>query len=156
MHVDCEVVLELPLMEKVAPPDADFPRNTGLTKPITVLVVEDDEEAAFMAQIWLTQAGDGQFRMEWSASLRQAMARLGRPGIDVVLLDLGMPELNGYRSCRALTTFMKDNLPVVIFTSDDRDETRDLTLGYGVTEYLLKYKTSPAQLRQALRNAVLG
>src|SRR5271165_2084452 len=93
MHVDCEVVLELPLMEKVAPPDADFPRNTGLTKPITVLVVEDDEEAAFMAQIWLTQAGDGQFRMEWSASLRQAMARLGRPGIDVVLLDLGMPEL---------------------------------------------------------------
>ena len=84
------------------------------------------------------------------------MTRLSEPGIDVVLLDLGLPELKGYKSYRAIGIASADKIPVMILTSDERALTKDLTLGFGAAGYLLKGKTPPADLRQALRDAVFG
>ena len=54
------------------------------------------------------------------SNLLEAMYRLEQTGIDVVLLDLGMPELNGYKSYRAIESVAGRPLPVVILTADDR------------------------------------
>ncbi len=78
-----------------------------------------------------------------------------KPGLDVVLLDLGLPELNSYKSYRAIDVAAGPRVPVVILTSDDRAVSRDLTLGFGASDYLLKNQSSPARLKQALRNAVM-
>ena len=144
-----------PVKYKIAPPALTPQTATGVGRPIQVLLVEDDAEAAELVQIRLTEDGEQHFRVEWTPNLREAMIRLTEPGIDVVLLDLGMPELSGHNSYRAVSVSAGDNLPIVIFTSDDRSVSRDLTLGFGAAGYLLKDKTSPAILRQALQNAVL-
>ena len=127
---------------------------TATARPILVLLVEDDAEAAELVEVYLTEDGADPFRVEWIPNLSAAMVRLGAPGIDVVLLDLGLPELNGYKSFRAIEAMAGGNLPIVILTSDDRSVSKDLTLGYGAADYLLKSQNSPRQLRTALRNAV--
>jgi CheY-like chemotaxis protein len=130
--------------------------GAALDKPIHVLLVEDHREAAEQTQIRLTQEGEYRFRVEWTSTLLEAMQRLGKPGIDVVLLDLGMPELTGYKTFRAIEAATEDKLPIVVFTSDESRVSKDLTLEGGAAGYLLKHKSSPAQLRQALGKAVIG
>ncbi len=63
--------------------------------PITVLLVEAEPAAARLIQAGLGGAKDGSFRVEWVARLDDALERLGRPGIEVVLLDLTLPDGQG-------------------------------------------------------------
>jgi DNA-binding response OmpR family regulator len=128
---------------------------TSAASPIQVLFVEDDAETAGLVHIHLSEDRDGEFHVEWTPNLVEAVIRLAQPGIDVVLLDLGLPELSGYKSYRVIEAAARHKLPVVIFTSDDRTVSKDLTLGLGAADYLLKHESSPAQLKLALRNAVL-
>jgi two-component system catabolic regulation response regulator CreB len=122
--------------------------------PIQVLLVEDSSEAAWLVQMCLSGDEGGQFRVEWSQNLFHAMNRLAQPGIEVILLDLGLPELDGYRSFRAIDAASRGEVPVVILTSDDRNLSKELTVGYGASDYLLKDRISPAELRGALVSAI--
>jgi two-component system catabolic regulation response regulator CreB len=139
-----------------APAAPAIPPAAIAQRTINVLMVEDDPDAAALAKAYLAGDGDDAFRVEWISTLATAMHRLKKPGIDVVLLDLGLPELSGYKSHRAIDSVSERQLPVVILTADDRSITKDLTLGFGVSDYLLKQQVSADQLRQALRKAVLG
>jgi DNA-binding response OmpR family regulator len=128
--------------------------QTTVSWPVQVLLVEDNAEAAWLAQVSLTESRAQQFRVEWSQNLLEAMTRLAQPGIEVVLLDLGLPELNGYKSFRAIEAAADGKVPVVILTSDERSVSRDLTMAFGASDYLMKNRISPDQLRQALLNAI--
>jgi len=123
-------------------------------RPIQVLMVEDDPEAAELVQNCLNQDGTERFCVEWQDTLHAAMERIAGEGIDVVLLDLGMPDLSGAKSYLAVAIAAKDSLPIVIYTGNENAATRDLTLEFGAADYLVKQKCSPAQLRQALSTAV--
>jgi DNA-binding response OmpR family regulator len=102
----------------------------------------------------LTGDGGEQFHLEWAPNLGEAMARLAQPGIEVVLLDLGLPETSGYRSFLAVDAAAGGKIPVVILTSDDSRDSHDLTLGYGASAYLIKDAVSPGRLRATLLKAV--
>jgi DNA-binding response OmpR family regulator len=128
--------------------------RTAVDWPIHVLLVEDNPEAAWLVQLCLTGNEEGQFTLEWSPSLLQAMTRLSEPGVEVVLLDLGMPELNGYRSFRAIEATSDSKVPIVILTSDDSTASRSMTLGFGASDYLIKDDISPDRLRLALKDAI--
>jgi DNA-binding response OmpR family regulator len=117
-------------------------------------LVEDDAEAAELVQIGLSEDSTDPFRVEWSQNLISAMNRLVDPGVDVILLDLGLPELTGYRTYRAIEAAADHRVPVVILTSDERVNIRQVTLEFGASDYLLKGQSTPGQLRRSLRNAV--
>jgi DNA-binding response OmpR family regulator len=126
----------------------------ALDWPVQVLLVEDSAEAAWLVEACLKGPEGAQFCVEWVQTLLQGMNRLGQPGIELVLLDLGLPELNGYKSFRAIDAAADSKLPIVILTSDNRPVSKDLTVGYGASDYLLKDRISPAQLREALLRAI--
>ena len=127
----------------------------GAISPIRVLLVEDDPDGAALTSAQLSEGPDGLFRIEWKDNILNAISRLAKPGIDVVLLDLGMPELNGYKTHLAITTATKET-PVVVFTSDDTKVSRDITKAQGAFTYLVKRDTSPMELKQALHDAALS
>jgi CheY-like chemotaxis protein len=138
--------------------------NAMMGGEIRVLLVEDDPEAAELDKILLTNTEDGTFRVEWCPNLITAMIKLAEPDSwDVVLLDLGLPELNGYKTFRAVQMVAPRPIPVVILTSDETKLTRDLTVGYGSYErepgrahpvaYLTKRNLTEGELRRALRKA---
>jgi DNA-binding NarL/FixJ family response regulator len=140
---------------EIAPPEMALKKGAQTRRPIQVLLVEDDGETAELVQMGLMDDADGGFRSEWSHNLIAAMKRLAHPGIDVIVLDLGLPEASGCLSYRAIDAAAKHRLPIVIFTSDDRRGSKDVTLGLGAAGYLLKHESSPVQLKQALRQALL-
>ncbi len=142
------------ITRRVADPEVAPEPATAVGRPIQVLLVEDSAEAAELVQVYLSDDQANPFRVEWACNLVEAMSRLAQPGLDVVLLDLGLPELSSYKSYRAIDAAAGPQVPVVILTSDDRSVSRDLTLGFGASDYLLKNESSPARLKQALRNAV--
>jgi two-component system chemotaxis family response regulator WspR len=127
---------------------------TAVDRPIQVLLVEDDPESAELIEIGLSDCDEHRFRIEWSPNLLHAMTRLCEPGIEVVVLDLGLPELHGYKSFRAIESVASKSLPIVILTSDESPLSKDLTLGFGASDYLVKDRSTPDDLRHALLEAV--
>jgi DNA-binding NarL/FixJ family response regulator len=82
------------------------------------------------------------------------MSRLAKPGIDVILLDFGMLEPGDRKSQPPIKKVVEMKIPVVILTSDESTLSRHLTLGQGAANYLVKRRTSSAELRHALHEAV--
>lgn len=139
---------------QTCPPEMSMEELYHTAEPINVLLVEDDPDAAELVKLSLLGSINDPFHVEWSQNLLESMKRLSEPGIDVVLLDLGLPELNGYKSYRVIEFAAGGSVPVVILTSDDRAITRELTLGFGAAGYFIKGEDSADSLRQALRDAV--
>jgi DNA-binding response OmpR family regulator len=127
----------------------------GVTWPIQVLLIEDDPESAELVRIRLTEDAAQPFRMEWRPNLLEGMDRLIEPGIDVVLLDLGLPELSGYKSYQAVALAAGNRVPIVILTADDRALSKEIIMEFGAADYLLKHQSTSLQLRQALHQAIL-
>ena len=122
--------------------------------PIQVLLVEDNPESAALIRAQVGAGKDNLFHVEWKDTLQKAMTRLAKAVIDVILLDLGMPELSGYRTHLAITSVVGKTIPVVILTSDTSMLSRNLTIGQGAASYLLKGRTSSLELKLALQEAV--
>lgn len=130
------------------------PTTKASVGPIRVLHIEDDPEHADLVKRWLTGDTTRNFKVEWVSELLQALERLAEPDVDVILLDLGMPELGGYKSHVAVHAVAPSS-PVVILTGDHRETSREFSLLAGVAGYLVKDQTSPGELRRALRRALL-
>jgi DNA-binding response OmpR family regulator len=99
-----------------------------------LLVVEDDPPIAAFVLKALTRAGH---TPDWVTHGNEALGRLSGGGIDLVLLDLGLPDIDGLdvlERCR----WRGDDVPVVVVTarSDPHDRARALKLG--VDAYLTK------------------
>ena len=144
-------------MANVLSPETELETTTLTMKldlPIRVLLVEDDPEAADLVRFYLRPDNDVPFHLEHSSNLIEAMDRLASPGIDVILLDLGLPELSGHTSYRAVLIAAKGKIPIVIFTGDESSSSRNLTLQFGAAGYLVKDKSTPAQVKYALRTAI--
>jgi len=142
------------------PPELTLPAlaeqtATGVGWPIQVLLIEDDPESAELVRMRLSEDASQPFRMEWRRNLLEGMDRLIEPGIDVVLLDLGLPELSGYKSYQAVALAAGNKVPIVILTSDDRALSREIIMEFGAADYLLKHQSTSGQLRQALHDAIL-
>ncbi len=104
--------------------------------PPTVLVVEDDEATRLAMVSWLT--GEG-FAVLSAASGYEAIRHLLRPlePIDVVLLDVGLPDVNGailHETIKELCPF----LPVVVCTGQATTEEAARMLELGAHRYLRK------------------
>jgi len=63
--------------------------------PTMVLLVEDDPADARLIQEALAGGEDGLFRVAWVTRLSDALERLGGENIEVVLLDLTLPDGQG-------------------------------------------------------------
>jgi glutamate dehydrogenase (NAD(P)+) len=122
---------------------------------IRVLLVEDDADSAQVARSQMNGGKVNQFQVEWQDNLQKAMIRLAKPDIDVVLLDLGMPELSGHKTHLAITSVVGKTVPVVILTADESAISRNLTIRQGAAGYLVKRRVSSFELRQALHEAVV-
>jgi DNA-binding response OmpR family regulator len=98
--------------------------------PLRVLVVEDDEGIAWPLRRGLARSG---YQVELVGTAAQALA--AAPA-DVVLLDLGLPDLDGLEVCRRLRAYSDAALIVVTARSEEGD--RVAALDEGADDYLVK------------------
>jgi len=88
----------------------------------------------------------------------QALERLRTSRIDLVLLDVTMPRMDGVEALRAMRE-TGNKTPVIMLTSESSTSVVDRVLGLGVSDYVLKpFKpdTLKEKVQQVLRSRMAG
>jgi glutamate dehydrogenase (NAD(P)+) len=122
-------------------------------QPISVLLIEDNPIHARLFQNLLAEVEKPAFALQVAQSLGAGLERLAKGGIEVVLLDLVLPD------SQELETFVRvrsqaPQVPVVILTGLDDVTLAARAVEAGAQDYLLKTQTSSAQLVRAIRYAI--
>jgi two-component system response regulator MtrA len=118
-----------------------------------LLLVEDDPSIRETTSLGLEGAG---FRVTTAADGREALDRFAREPFDLVVLDLMLPEVDGYEVCRELRKTSR--VPIVVLSA--RSDTVDVVVGLelGADDYVTKPFELPvlvARVRAALRRAAV-
>ena len=106
----------------------------------TILVVDDEPKIAALARDYLEHAG---YAVVVASNGRAALDAIGRSHPDLVVLDLGLPELDGLDVTREIRR--DSTLPIVMLTARDDEVDKLLGLELGADDYLTK-PFSPREL----------
>jgi CheY-like chemotaxis protein len=131
----------------------EFATRAAERRQESVLLIEDSEDAMLLVEHALETCGDGRFRLLWETGLSDGLERLSRGGVDVVLLDLGLPECSGPASF-AWVRELEPKTPVVVLTADAGRETKFSVLAGGAKGYLVKDRISGPALLEAIEAAL--
>jgi DNA-binding response OmpR family regulator len=117
----------------------------------TILVVDDEKRLVDLVEQYLTQEG---FRVVTANNGREALevARHSHP--DLIVLDLMMPEMDGYEFMR--THRADQNTPIIMLTARVEDEDKIIGLELGADDYVTKPfrpRELVARVRAVLRRA---
>ena len=117
-----------------------------------ILVAEDDKNARRLFQIVLEENG---FRVHTAANGQEAMDILDREYIDLVVLDVMMPQMDGYEFTRQIRS-ANSNLPILMVSA--MQEPMDKKKGFlvGTDDYMTKpvdYEEMLLRIRALLRRA---
>ncbi|GAB3433338.1 response regulator transcription factor [Phycicoccus ginsengisoli] len=116
----------------------------------TVLLVEDEPAIAEVARLYLERDGHA---VDVVGDGSAALERLGAGGVDVVLLDIGLPgPVDGIEVCRRLRA-TDDWTPVIFVTARDDEVDRILGLELGADDYVTK-PYSPRELAARVHSLV--
>lgn len=118
---------------------------------VSVLLVEDSATYAQMTRAVL--ARDGAFRVEHVTSLAAAHDRLRRGGIDLVLLDLTLPDAEGFATYLSIAATAPD-VPIVIFSGAEDEALAIQAVQEGAQDYLCKRAEDVGSLARSLRYAI--
>ncbi|RYY54937.1 MAG: response regulator [Chitinophagaceae bacterium] len=118
----------------------------------TVLIVDDNMMNRKLATIILRQNG---FDTAATGNGREAVRIMQQRNFDVVLLDLQMPEMDGYETIRFIRDELKSTIRVVATTALTMQGEREKCIAAGMDDYLAKPFTEAALLdRLSALNAV--
>jgi len=106
----------------------------------TVLLIEDESEIADLLRLYFEKEG---YRLLHAESGERGLELLESPGVTAVLLDLGLPGINGIEVCRRIR--MRSDLPVLMLTARDDEIDKILGLEIGADDYITK-PFSPREL----------
>jgi DNA-binding response OmpR family regulator len=117
-----------------------------------VLVVEDNPDDAALVERALA-ASPRPYVRETVPRVATALQRLARGGIDVVLLDLGLPDADGFDGVNRIAA---DHpfVPVVVLTGLEDEEVGLRAVQVGAQDYLVKGSLDPRLLDRSLRYAI--
>ena len=114
-----------------------------------LLLVEDDDSIGRLVKSYLEQQ-DG-WRVVWLRTGEEAIAELRRHPVRLVVLDLGLPGIDGFEVCRQIRAQSK--VPIVMLTARDEEPDRVAGLELGADDYVSK-PFSPRELAARI-NAIL-
>ena len=119
-----------------------------------VLVVDDDPQLLRALHITLTARG---YRVATATDAKQALAEASRTPPDLVILDLGLPDLDGVAVAEALRGWT--NIPIIVLSARDAEAAKVNALDAGADDYVTKpfgMNELLARVRAALRRATPG
>ena len=106
----------------------------------TILVVDDDPNCLDIAARLLQHEG---YRIRIASGGQEALRIVETEPVDLILLDVMMPGMDGFAVCSALQRAGR-RIPVILLTAKDDNDTRLEGMHHGVAEFL----TKPIQTRE--------
>ena len=98
-----------------------------------LLIIDDDSRLAAMVSDYLTAAG---FAVDRRFTGREGIEAVERTAFDAVILDVMLPDLDGFAVCRRIRT--RSEVPVLMLTARGDDTDRIVGLEIGADDYLPK------------------
>ncbi len=105
--------------------------------PINVLLIEDNPADVRLVQEILRGSPSDRFTTISASTLAQALERLSSDHVDVVLLDLGLPDSQGIDTLRAAHK-RASHLPIIVLTVSDDEALGERALQEGAQRFLSK------------------
>lgn len=116
-----------------------------------LLVVEDDQDIANMLRIYFTGQGyDIQIANRGAAALKHTQQQLPQ----LIVLDINLPDIDGYTVCKTLRTNSRTrHIPIIFLTEKDERSDRIAGLELGADDYITK-PFDIEELRLRIANAI--
>ncbi len=118
-----------------------------------VLLVEDDPGHAELIQELLGEVKDAPFDLLWVNHLAAGLRRLDEGGIDVALLDLSLPDSDGFETFARVHAHSPE-MPILVYTALNDGELAVRAVREGAQDYLIKGQLSGSNLVRSLRYAI--
>ena len=99
----------------------------------TVLICDDDRDIVSALEIYLTSEG---YRTVSAYNGEEAVAAVRSENIDLILMDVMMPRLDGIRATAKLRE--EGNIPIILLTAKSEDTDKVLGLNIGADDYITK------------------
>lgn len=113
--------------------------------PLRILLVEDEPSIAESLRFALERDG---FAVDWCRLAGEGLARFAALPADFVVLDVGLPDGNGFDVCRALRA--RSDVPVLFLTARGDEVDRIVGLEIGADDYVVK-PFSPREVAARVR-----
>ena len=115
------------------------------TGSVLMLVEDDDAIGRLVKQYLEQQAG---WRVLWLRTGEEAVAELRRHPVRLMVLDVGLPGIDGFEVCRRVRA--QSNVPIVMLTARDEEPDRVVGFELGADDYVPK-PFSPRELEARIR-----
>jgi DNA-binding response OmpR family regulator len=106
----------------------------------TVLLIEDEESIASLVRAYLERDG---YKVVWARSGGDGLAELPRHAVRMIVLDIGLPDIDGFEVCRQIRS--RSTVPILMLTARDDEIDRVAGLEVGADDYVGK-PFSPREL----------
>jgi CheY-like chemotaxis protein len=127
-------VLKIPMREPTPSDDATHQPALALTG-LRALVIDDTRDAADVMQM-LIESDGAVADVAYDGASGIALARENTP--DIILLDIGMPDMDGYETCRAIRKLLGKNVLIIALTGWGQEEVKRRALEAGFDAHLTK------------------
>lgn len=118
-----------------------------------VLVVDDEVN---ITQILEFSIGSEGYEVLSASNGEEAVEKARREQPDLIILDIMMPRIDGYETCRILKANpLTRNIPVVLLTAKGRDIDKRLGYEVGATDYIIK-PFSPGKLIERIHELLVN
>ncbi|HSC90291.1 MAG TPA: response regulator transcription factor [Gaiellaceae bacterium] len=111
----------------------------------TILLVEDEASIGRLLSSYLARNGYG---VRWVRSGEEALDELDRHPVGMVVLDVGLPGIDGFDVCRRMRA--RSQVPIVMLTARDEEPDRVAGLEVGADDYVTK-PFSPRELAARIK-----
>ena len=116
--------------------------------PQTILIVDDEKRLVSLVESYLIQEG---YRVATAYNGKEALAVAQKENPDLIILDIMMPEMNGYDFMRAHRA--QHDTPIIMLTAKVEDDDKIIGLELGADDYVVK-PFKPRELMARVRNVL--
>ena len=117
-----------------------------------LLLIEDNPGDARLVQELLREASASEFHVDWVDRLSTGLDRLKKGNVDVVLLDLSLPDSSGLATYTRIAE-SGPSVPVVVLTGYEDQSLALEAVRQGAQDYLAKFDATPYVLARSVRYA---
>jgi two-component sensor histidine kinase/CheY-like chemotaxis protein len=126
---------------------------TMVSESSNVLLIEDNLGDIVSIRTMISELSDGVFELKFAESLGEALTILENENFDVVLMDLGLPDSQGFRTFTQVHNQMPE-LPIIIITGLEDEDLGVSAVKEGAQDYLVKGQVDKKLLARSLKFAI--
>jgi|HubBroStandDraft_4_1064222.scaffolds.fasta_scaffold00030_15 signal transduction histidine kinase len=120
---------------------------------LQVLLIEDNAGDARLIREMFSNEGPGSFELTHLLRMSEAESHLSKRGVDIMLLDMGLPDGHGLETVRRARA-AAPGVPMIVLTGLDDEALAAEAMKAGAQDYLIKGQIENRALPRALRHAI--